>query len=88
MTLSSWNTSLVQSPNFSNVERGQYLDEWLLRNIMFWKLGCVGGVMNNSLEWEMGDLSSNSSRVGYIHVSANNIGKHMNPPLVPQVWVK
>lgn len=44
----------------------------------FYIYGCAGGVMNSSLKHEIGVLSSNFSRVCYIHFLINTLEKDMN----------
>lgn len=46
-------------------------------------MSCAGSVMVSGLEREIGDASSNSGWVHYIHVYRNTLGKSMNPYVKP-----
>lgn len=59
------------SLKLSNI--GQYLDVWPHGNTSCCKLGSRGDLMNNALELIIGELSSNSDWVHYIHSWANTL---------------
>lgn len=46
-----------------------------------WKLECKGGVVDNSLERELGEPISTSSQLRYIDLHTDTFGKRMNPHL-------
>lgn len=89
-TISHWNNG---SHPITKVK--QYSAWSVLRWVTTWECGvlwawvCAGGVMDSRLEWEIGELSSNSSQVPYIYLSTNTLGKGMNLHVLPlQLWVK
>lgn len=55
-----------------------------LRIRIYCKLGCLNGLIDNSLEFEIGKTTSNFTRVVIIHFHTNKLRKGMRPhhPLV------